>query len=125
MGLVWALGSAFRQNTPVLLLQVLWELQFEKHKLRHPSCWSKTSGATSDCVSPPCCCCCSVAQSCPTLCDSQDRGMRGFPVLHHSQSLLKLVSIPWSQQGESLLGRFFCFRNKEAYRNQDMGQKRP
>lgn len=26
MGLVWALGSAFHQNTPVLLLQVLWEL---------------------------------------------------------------------------------------------------
>ena len=27
-------------------------------------------------------CCCSVAQSCPTLCDSMDRNIPGFPVLH-------------------------------------------
>ena len=33
-------------------------------------------------------CCCSVAQSCPTLCDSMDRSTPGFPVLHH---LLELV----------------------------------
>ena len=50
----------------MLLLQELWELQFEKNKLRHPSCCSETSGATSDCVShPPHCC--SVTQSCLTL----------------------------------------------------------
>ena len=29
------------------------------------------------------CCCCSVAQSCLTFCDPMDRGMPGFPVLHH------------------------------------------
>ena len=29
------------------------------------------------------CCCYSVAQSCPTLCDSMNGSMPGFPVLHH------------------------------------------
>ena len=29
------------------------------------------------------CCCCSVAQSCPTLCDSMDCSMPGLPVPHH------------------------------------------
>ena len=28
-------------------------------------------------------CCCSVAQLCPTLCDSMDCNMLGFPVLHY------------------------------------------
>ena len=28
-------------------------------------------------------CCCSVAQLCPTLCDSMDCDMPGFPVLHY------------------------------------------
>ena len=28
-------------------------------------------------------CCCSVPKSCPTLCDSMDCSMLGFPVLHH------------------------------------------
>ena len=28
-------------------------------------------------------CCCSVAQSCPTLCDSMDCSMPGLPVPHH------------------------------------------
>ena len=35
----------------------------------------------------------SVAQSCPTLCDLRDCSTPGFPVLHHLQSLLKLMSI--------------------------------
>ena len=39
------------------------------------------------------CCCCSVTQSCPTLCDPTDCSTPGFPVLHHLQSLLKLMSI--------------------------------
>ena len=30
-----------------------------------------------------CCCCCSVTKSCPTLCNSTDCGMLGFPVPHH------------------------------------------
>ena len=38
-------------------------------------------------------CCCSVAQSRPTLCDPVDCSAPGFPVLHISQSLLKLTSI--------------------------------
>ena len=35
----------------------------------------------------------SVVQLCPTLCDAMDCSMPGFPVHHHSQSLLKLMSI--------------------------------
>ena len=35
----------------------------------------------------------SVAQSCPTLCNSMDCSMPGFPVLHPSQSLFKLMPI--------------------------------
>ena len=38
-------------------------------------------------------CCCSVAQSCLTLCKPTDCSMPSFPVHHHSQSLLKLMSI--------------------------------
>ena len=34
----------------------------------------------------------SVTQSCLTLCDLMDWGTPGFPVHHHSQSLLKLMS---------------------------------
>ena len=36
---------------------------------------------------------CSVAQSCPTLCDHMDCSTPVFPVLHHLQSLLKLMSM--------------------------------
>ena len=104
MGLVWGLGSAFHQNTPVLLLQVLWELQFEKHKLRHSACWSETSGATSECVSPPCCCC-SVAQSCPTLCDSKDCSMPGFPVLHHLSEFAQTHVHPLVSAGGKPFGK--------------------
>ena len=35
----------------------------------------------------------SVGQSCLTLCSPMDGSMLGFPVHHHSQSLLKLMSI--------------------------------
>ena len=35
----------------------------------------------------------SVCQSCPTPCNPMDCSMPGFPVLHHSRSLLKLRSI--------------------------------
>ena len=34
-----------------------------------------------------------VTQLCPTVCDSMDCSKPGFPVHHHSQSLLKLISI--------------------------------
>ena len=37
--------------------------------------------------------CCSVAQSCPTLCNPMDCSTPGFPVLHSSWSLLRLMSI--------------------------------
>ena len=37
--------------------------------------------------------CCSVTQACPSLFDPMDCRMPGFTVLHHSQSLLKLMSI--------------------------------
>ena len=39
--------------------------------------------------------CCSVAQSCPTLCDPMDCNTLGHPVLHHPQSLLKLIPLSW------------------------------
>ena len=35
----------------------------------------------------------SVTKSCPPLCHPMDCSMPGFPVHHHSQSLLKLMSI--------------------------------
>ena len=35
----------------------------------------------------------SVSQSCPTLCNPKDHSTPGFPVYHHSQSLLKLMSV--------------------------------
>ena len=35
----------------------------------------------------------SAAQSCPTLCNPMDCRMPGFPVLHLSQTLIKLMSI--------------------------------
>ena len=35
----------------------------------------------------------SVAQSCPTLCNPIDCNIPGLPVHHHSQSLLRLISI--------------------------------
>ena len=35
----------------------------------------------------------SVTQSCPTLCNPMDCSMPGFPMHHHSQSLLKLMFI--------------------------------
>ena len=36
------------------------------------------------------CWCCSVAQSCPTLCDSMDCSTPGFPALHHLLELAKI-----------------------------------
>ena len=38
------------------------------------------------------CCCCLVAQSYPALCHTMDCSMPGFPVFHHSLSLLKFMS---------------------------------
>ena len=38
-------------------------------------------------------CCCSVAQSCPALCDPMNCSMPGFPALHFSLDVLKLMSI--------------------------------
>ena len=54
---------------------------------------------TLSCISPEeeprrfCCCCFSVAQLCPTLCNPMNCSTPGFPVLHLSWSLLKLMSI--------------------------------
>ena len=39
------------------------------------------------------CICCSVTKSYPTLCDPVDCSPPGIPVLHHTQSLLKLTSM--------------------------------
>ena len=51
--------------------------------------------------------------------------MLGFPVLHHLSEFAQTHGHLLVSAGGKPLGRFFCFRNKEAYRNQDMGQKRP
>ena len=45
-----------------------------------------------ECFSPqtqPCNSCCSVSQSCPTLCDTMDWSMPGFPVLHYLLEFLQ------------------------------------
>ena len=39
-------------------------------------------------------CCCSIAQSCPTLCNSIDCSIQGFPVLHHHQDLAQ-TQVHW------------------------------
>ena len=38
-------------------------------------------------------CCCAVTRSCPTLCDHRQCSMRGFPILHYIQELLRFMSI--------------------------------
>ena len=40
-----------------------------------------------------CCCCCSITQLCLTLCKPMDCSTLGFPALHISWTLLKLMSI--------------------------------
>ena len=53
---------------------------------RAPGCavWLRQVGYLSEPPPPPASgWWCSVAQSCPTLCDSMDCSMPGFPVLHH------------------------------------------
>ena len=41
----------------------------------------------------PLVCCCSVAKLCPTLCNPVDCSTPGFPFLHVSRNLVKLISI--------------------------------
>ena len=48
-------------------------------------------------------CCFWVAQSYPTLCNAMDCSTLGFPVHHHSQSLLKLMSV------ESVMSSYHLF----------------
>ena len=50
-------------------------------------------------------CCRSVAQSCPNLCEPMDCSMPGFPVLHVSWSLLKLMCIESAMPSNHLI---FC-----------------
>ena len=45
----------------------------------------------------------SVTQSCPTLCNTMDCSMSGFPVLHYFLSLLKLMSIELVMQSNHLI----------------------
>ena len=47
----------------------------------------------------------SVAQSCPTLCNSMDCSTPGFPVLHQLQEMLKFKSIEWVMPSNDLI---FC-----------------
>ena len=52
------------------------------------------------------CCHCSVAKLGPTFCDPMDCCTPGFPVLHISQSLLKLLSIELVMLSKHLI---LCF----------------
>ena len=47
--------------------------------------------------------CCSVAHSCPTLWDPAYYSMAGFPVLHFSRSLLKIMSIELMMASKPLI----------------------
>ena len=49
----------------------------------------------TSCSHPYVSCWCSIAKSCPTLCDSIDCHMPGFPVLHHLPDLLKSCPLSW------------------------------
>ena len=49
--------------------------------------------------------CCSVAQSCPTPCDSMDCSTPGFPVLHH---LLKLAQTHVHRVGDAIQHLVLC-----------------
>ena len=51
------------------------------------------------------CCCCSIAQLCPTPCDSMDCSTPGFPVLHH---LLKLAQTHMHQVGDAIQHLVLC-----------------
>ena len=57
-------------------------------------------------------CCCSVAQSCPTLCDSMDCSIPGFPVLHRLPELAQ-THVHWVddaiQPSHPLLSPFSSF----------------
>ena len=50
--------------------------------------------------------CCSVTQLCSTLCNPMDCSTPGFPILHHLQSMLKLISIESVVPSNHLV---FCF----------------
>ena len=56
------------------------------HLLKWPSfhyCTIILSLSQTNYIYRCCCCCCSVAKSCPTLCNSMNYSMPGFPVLHY------------------------------------------
>ena len=76
-------------STPVFLSEEF----YGQRSLRGYSPWGcKDSGMTEQ-LTNSCIQFSSVAQSCPTLCNPMDCSMPGFPVHHHSLSLLKLMSI--------------------------------
>ena len=75
---------------------------FHIHRLNQPqikNIWKGSSlvvqwlGRHTSTTGLPRTCFSSVAQSCPTLWNPMECSRPGFPVYHHSQSLLKLMSI--------------------------------
>ena len=58
-----------------------------------------------------CYCCCSIAQLCPTLCDTMDCSVPGFPILHYLPKFGQLMSIESMRSHNHLIlcCHFFSF----------------
>ena len=52
---------------------------------------------------PSICCCCSLSQFCPTLCDSMNGSMPGFPVLHCLPEFAQLLSFEYVMPSNHLI----------------------
>ena len=52
---------------------------------------------------PSICCCCSLSQFCPTLCDSMNGSMPGFPVLHCLPEFAQLLSFEYMMPSNHLI----------------------
>ena len=76
-----------------------------QRSLRGYSPWDCKDSDMTERLTNPCIQFSSVAQLSPTLCNPVDCSMPGFPVCHHSQSLLKLMSIQSVMPSNQLI---FC-----------------
>ena len=102
-----------RRMTMELRWPTLWVLHEEQQTVER---WAVGNGNRGWCRFS------SVAQLCMTLCDPMDCSMPGFPVHHHSQSLLKLMSISGKTLNIMLMSPDFwmgwanlCCRDRDMY----------
>ena len=102
-----------RRMTMGLRWPTLWVLHEEQQTVER---WAVGNGNRGWCPFS------SVAQLCMTLCDPMDCSMPGFPVHHHSQSLLKLMSISGKTLNIMLMSPDFwmgwanlCCRDRDMY----------